>query len=64
MTGAARLRTAWTDPEHMRLQAFRSWWDENSAGPAERGPLPPGQDLWSIPGPPVPSAAPCGTGGP
>ena len=41
-----RYRSAWSDPEHVRLAAFRSWWDENSSEP-QFGPLPPGEDLWS-----------------
>jgi hypothetical protein len=35
--------SAWSDPDHVRLAQFRSWWD---AGASDRGPLPDGEDLW------------------
>ena len=32
-----RYRSAWADPEHVRLAMNRSWWDESTT---ERGPFP------------------------
>lgn len=46
MTGACRFKSAWADPEHMRLAIGRSWWDVNSGGPAQRGPLPDSENPW------------------
>jgi hypothetical protein len=43
---ATRFRSAWADPEHVRLAMFRSWWDQGT-GPALRGPLVPREDPWS-----------------
>jgi hypothetical protein len=37
------FRSAWSDPDHVRLAQFRSWWD---AGASDRGPLPAGEDPW------------------
>jgi hypothetical protein len=37
------FRSAWSDPDHVRLAQFRSWWDE---GASDRGPLPAGEDPW------------------
>jgi hypothetical protein len=45
---ATRVRTAWTDPEHVRLAMNRSPWDQN-ANPVEHGPLPPAEDPWLMP---------------
>lgn len=42
-------KTAWTDPEHMRLCSWLSWWDRNANGPAARGPLPELADPWAAP---------------
>ena len=43
------FRSAWSDPDHVRLAQFRSWWD---AGASDRGPLPAAEDLWQAePGP-------------
>ena len=53
-----RFPSAWSDPEHVRLAAFRSWWDEG--GDAVYGPLPAGDDPWSGQGP---QAAPRVKGG-
>jgi hypothetical protein len=47
MSGAVPFKTAWLDPEHMRLASFMSWWEWDSPpGDAERGPLSPDQDMW------------------
>ena len=56
MSDGKPLKSAWSDPEHVRLAAFRSWWDET--GEAHYGPLPAGEDLWRDPQP-----APRVTGG-
>lgn len=40
---ATTYRSAWIDPDHVRLASYRSWWDE---GTSERGPLPEDQDPW------------------
>ena len=37
--------SAWSDPDHVRLAAYRSWWD---AGASDRGPLPDGEDPWQV----------------
>jgi hypothetical protein len=37
------FRSAWSDPDHVRLAQFRSWWD---AGASDRGPLPAAEDPW------------------
>ena len=37
------FRSAWSDPDHVRLASYRSWWDE---GASDRGPLPAGEDPW------------------
>ena len=37
------FRSAWSDPDHVRLAMYRSWWDE---GASDRGPLPAGEDPW------------------
>jgi hypothetical protein len=63
MTGAAPYKTAWLDPDHVRLASYLSWWDVNAAGPAVRGPLPAGEDPWRISGPLFPSVPPGMTGG-
>jgi hypothetical protein len=46
MSGAARYKSAWLEPDHVRLEACKSWWDRNANGPAARGPLPADQDPW------------------
>lgn len=57
MSGACRFKSAWADPEHMRLAIGRSWWDVNSGGPAQRGPLPEDQNPW-LNAAPVPAEPP------
>jgi hypothetical protein len=47
--GAARYRSAWTDPEFVRLSSYASWWDRNANGPAVRSPVPREEDVWSGP---------------
>jgi hypothetical protein len=42
---ACSFRSAWSDPDHVRLAMYRSWWDEN-VGTSARGPLPAGEDPW------------------
>ena len=37
------FRSAWSDPDHVRLAMYRSWMDE---GASDRGPLPAGEDPW------------------
>jgi hypothetical protein len=37
--------SAWSDPDHVRLAMYRSWWDE---GASDRGPLPAGEDPWQV----------------
>lgn len=39
----ATFRSAWTDPEFVRLASYRSWWD---AGTSTRGPLADGENPW------------------
>lgn len=48
---ATPFKTAWTDPEYVRLASYRSPWDQGC--PALRGSLPPFLDPWlgdSVPG--------------
>ena len=37
-------RSAWSDPEHVRLASYRSWMDGDRV--AIRGPVPPFLDPW------------------
>lgn len=47
---ALGYRTAWSDPEYVRLVMDRSWWDTTS-GTVERAPLPAADDPWLTPAP-------------
>lgn len=44
MTAAVPFKTAWQDPEHVRLSMFRSPGDDSPA--AARGPLPDDENPW------------------
>lgn len=44
MTAAVPFKTAWQDPEHVRLSMFRSPGDDSPA--AVRGPLPDDENPW------------------
>jgi hypothetical protein len=52
MTGAVPFKTAWMDPDHVRLASYRS--PDDGTKVAQRGALPPFLDPWlgeSIPEP-------------
>ncbi len=55
---ASAFRSAWADPEHVRLSMFRSWWDV-AIGHVARGPLPPAENPWDA----DPQTAPGAPGG-
>lgn len=44
MTGAVPFKTAWQDPEHVRLASYRS--PDDGTKVALRGPVPPFLDPW------------------
>lgn len=44
MSGAVAFKTAWQDPEHVRLSMFRSPGDDSPK--ADRGPLPDEENPW------------------
>lgn len=41
---ATAFRSAWADPEFVRLASYRSWWDGTRK--ADRGLLPDGENPW------------------